>query len=134
MVEATAHRQRGRGEHPRRTRLFAVLAQRRGHVQRRALAAETTLGEFVPEHVAGGVMRVFVVVESGDRLALAFAQPARKPRGQFARAGGAGIQTDGRLGHADHALEKFGQRFDHVIETLAHLDLAQRAFAGAAYR
>src|SRR5690606_40245181 len=40
MGEASAHRQGGRGEDPRRLRTLAVLAQRRGHVQRRALAAE----------------------------------------------------------------------------------------------
>ncbi|KAG1541301.1 hypothetical protein G6F50_014250 [Rhizopus delemar] len=93
VIKATAYGQRSGGEDPCCPAAFTVLTQRPGHIHGRALAAETTRGELVPEHIGRTrhVRRVGVEIQAG----LVIAQPAAEPRDRFARPRMAGIQASG---------------------------------------
>ncbi len=54
MFEIARHRQRRRGEDPGRATLLAILAQRTGNIQRRALQREAALRQLIPPHRKSG--------------------------------------------------------------------------------
>ena len=132
MIEAAGDRQRRRGEHPRGVRTLAVLAQRAGDIERRALQAEAARRQLEP---AARRLRPRSPAVRRNPPASGHFHPAPQPPRELHAPAHGKLSKPGEASR--NARQRFGealQRIEQLRACIAHRRFLQRAPARAARR